>query len=74
MLGIQVLEPALGKRLAKLGMRGAAYPEWMPGAEDVVVETWLGELSRPDRSAQLRLAFENGHAPAGTCQECGAGE
>ncbi len=74
MLGVQVLEPALGKRLAKLGVRGAAHPEWMPGAEDVVVETRLGELSCTDSSAQLRLPFEDGHAPAGTCQECGAGE
>ena len=73
-LGVQVLEPALGKGGTELCMCRAADPERMPRAEHVVMEARLGELGCPHSAAQLSFAFEDGHAPAATCQERRAGK
>src|SRR6185436_5016779 len=74
MVGVQVLEPAPGELLAELGVRRAADPERMPGAEDVVEVAGLGQLGRADAAAELRLALEDAHAPAATRQQRGTGE
>ena len=69
MVGVEVRQPALGESGSQLGVRRAADPEGMPGAEDIVVEPRLRELGRAHRAAQLRLTLEDGDAPAGARQE-----
>ena len=73
-LGVQVLEPARGQVVAEQRVRGAADPERVPGAEDVVPEARLGELRRPDRAAEPVVPLEHADAPAGAREQRAAGE
>ena len=62
-LRVEVLEPARRELVAELGVRGAADPERMPGAEDVVQEPRLGQLLGLDRAAEPVVALEHADAP-----------
>ena len=62
-LGVQVLEPASRELLAQLRVRSPADPERVPGAEDVVEISGLGDLGRPDRASELVLALEDADTP-----------
>ena len=73
-LGVQVLQAALGQSRPELGMRRAADPEWMPGAEDVVMEAGIRQVGGAHRAAQLRFALDDGDAPACAREECRAGK
>jgi hypothetical protein len=72
--GVQVLEAAHLEIRAELGVRGAADPERMPGAEDVVEETRLRQLLGLDRAAEPVVALEHADAPVCAREQCGAGE
>ena len=63
-LGVQILEPARRELVAELRVRGAADPERMPRAEDVVEEAGLGQLRRVDRAAEPVVPLEHADAPA----------
>ena len=71
---VQILEPARGEVVAELGVRRAADPERVPGAEDVVVEARLGDLGRLDRAAEPVVALEHADAPAGPREQRAARE
>ena len=66
---VEVLEPARRELAAELGVRGAADPERMPGAEDVVDEARLGDLRRVDRTAEPVVALEHADAPAAASEQ-----
>ena len=68
-LGVQVLEAALGKLVAQFGVRRAADPQRMPGAEHVVQEAGLAELRRLDRAAGLLLRLEHADPPPAAREE-----
>jgi hypothetical protein len=73
-VGVEVLEPALGELVGELGMRGAAHPERVPGAEDVVQVPRLGQLRGTDAAPELVLALEHAHAPPAASEQSCAGE
>jgi hypothetical protein len=72
--GVQILEAAFRERVAELRMCRTADPEWMPGAEHVVVEPGLGQLRRADRASELRLALEYDDSPTRAREERAAGK
>src|SRR5262249_49910855 len=43
---------------------GRAREQRVPGGEDLVDETGLGDLRRPDRAAEPVVALEHAHPPA----------
>ncbi len=73
-IGVEVLEPARRKVVAEQRVRGAADPERMPRAEDVVQEPRLCELGRVDRAAEPVVALEHADAPAVPRKQRAAGE
>ena len=73
-VGVDVLEPARRELAAELGMGGAADPERVPRAEDVVKEARLGQLLGLDRAPEPIVALEHADAPAGAGKQGGAGQ
>ena len=72
--GVEVFEAPGGEFRSELRMRGAADPERMPGAEDVVVEARLGQLLGLDRSAEPVVPLEHTHPPAAAREQCATRE
>ena len=73
-LRVQVLEPVPREVVAELRVRGAADPERMPRAEDVVVEPRLGDLGGLDRAAEPVVPLEHADVPARLREQRTAGE
>ena len=73
-LGVEVLEPARRELVAELGVRGAADPERMPRAVDVVQEPRLGQLLGLDRAAEPVVPLEHADAPLRPREQRGARE
>jgi hypothetical protein len=73
-LGVQVLEAAACEIVPEEPARCAADPERVPAGEDVVVEPGLGDLGRPDRTAEPVVSLDDADAPAGSRQQRAGGE
>ena len=71
---VDTLGIASPEAVAELRVRGAADPERMPCAEDVVVEARLGDLRGLDRAAEPVVPLEHAHALARACEQRGARE
>ena len=51
--------------VAELRVRGTTDPQRVPGAEDVVLEAWNGDLVRLDRPPEPVVSLEDADTPAG---------
>jgi hypothetical protein len=58
----------------ELRVDGAADPERVPRAEDVVAKAGLRDLGRPDAAAEPLVALEDAYVPPGLREQRGAGE
>ena len=74
MIRVDVLEAVTREVVAEPGVRGAAHPERMPGAEDIMVKARLCDLGRLDRTAEPVAALEHADAAARFGEQCRAGE
>src|SRR6185437_4355654 len=55
--------------LAQLRVRRRAGEQRMPGRVDLVQEPGLGDLGRPNRTAEPVVALEHAHAPPGAREQ-----
>ena len=69
MLRVQVFESALREFFAEQCVGGTADPEGMPGTEEVVHESRLGQLRGLDGTAELVFRLEHTDAPAAACEQ-----
>ena len=51
-----------------------AGEQWVPRGIDIMHESWLGDFSRADISAEPGIAFENANLPAGFSEKRRASE
>ncbi len=73
-VGVQVLEAARVQVVLQLRVGARADEERMPRGEDLVDEAGLCDLGGPDRAADVIVALEHEHTPAGLREQGGAGQ